>query len=133
MGYTHYWNINGPLDDDKWLEFAQRCQSVVEAAWLSNINIARDYDTPNEIPEFSSDYVWFNGVEDEGHETFAIKRAGGRDFCKTARKPYDAAVVACLMEGHRMFGDDLTWSSDGDGEPEQLEGALRLLHIVEAA
>jgi hypothetical protein len=50
--------------------------------------------------------IFFNGAGDDAHETFCLYRVRppkeeweprrGRDFCKTARKPYDLAVTAAL-------------------------------------
>lgn len=39
---------------------------------------------------------------------------GWFDFCKTARKPYDAAVCACLVAFRHHFGGAFAVSSDGD-------------------
>jgi hypothetical protein len=35
------------------------------------------------------------------------------DFCKTARKPYDAVVTACLILLKQTYGDAVEVSSDG--------------------
>lgn len=51
--------------------------------------------------------VWFNGT-DEGnlsHETFAIyEDEADWSFCKTARKPYDLLVCACLIAAGKILG-----------------------------
>ncbi len=58
-------------------------------------------------PEFGDDVIMFNGVGDDSHETFDLHRKRklekwqskgdlGRNFCKTAHKPYDRVVTACL-------------------------------------
>lgn len=66
------------------------------------------------------------GDSDLAHETFYVPRLyqpeswqtteNGKyfQFCKTARKPYDLAVVACLIRFAYRFGKDVDVSSDGD-------------------
>ena len=63
----------------------------------------------------------FNGKGKDCHETFYITRTaeetGQEDksfsFCKTARKPYDKYVVACLLLAKYHFAhDDFTIRSD---------------------
>ena len=66
----------------------------------------------------------FNGVEGDGHETFVINRVDDDhmphheimvfDFCKTAHKPYDLCVTACLIVLKHHFKDDILVHSDGD-------------------
>ena len=76
--------------------------------------------------------ICFNGKGEKSHETYFIPQILpadslftrldlGRDdglifaFTKTARKPYDILVVACLILGQRHFGKkDFRISSDGD-------------------
>jgi hypothetical protein len=91
---------------------------------------------------------WYAGAELESracggrcsHETFAIDRLyesmGEWDnanehgqygeFCKTAYRPYDIAVTACLLMLARRFGDSVTVSSDG-GETHWREGQQLVL------
>lgn len=76
---------------------------------------------------------WFAGAMlqhqscggDCSHESFIIERVyectyskpddKGRyfAFCKTAYKPYDLAVVMCLLVAQHHFGNDIVLSSDG--------------------
>ena len=74
--------------------------------------IKRDSYWENVIPERASESEEY----DLGHETFAIERTsktGG--FCKTARKPYDLMVTACLLLYSYHF-DDATVETDGEEE-----------------
>ncbi len=83
----------------------------------------------NGKPQFEEGLVLFNGVNDDGHETFAFPTASDhrRDeddifsFCKTAYKPYDVVVVACLAAAKDRLGDNIKVSSDGD-RPDWDEG-----------
>lgn len=73
-------------------------------------------------PMINESQVWFNGDEKTGmsHETFNIQwfPSGGsaKDFCKTARKPYDLLVcVSLLAFNHAIDNPDVfSFSSDGD-------------------
>lgn len=54
---------------------------------------------------------------DCSYETFGILRAAGADdwgFCKTAFRPYDIAVTACLIILKHRLGDAITVQSDGE-------------------
>ena len=112
MGYTHYWAVKD-FTDTQWSEFQAHARKVFRRAARAGIKI-RGWDGTGS-PEVSADRIAFNGADDEGHETCSIKRTDtDRDFCKTARKPYDTVVVALLTIGARM--GCMEWSSDGDPE-----------------
>ena len=59
------------------------------------------------------------------HETFGIKwypeKGESRDFCKTARKPYDVLVCVALLAMNEAFKGTgaFTFSSDGDNSDWQ--------------
>jgi len=81
-------------------------------------------------PEINNEVICFNGSNkgDLGHETFLLeqKREKRRyeqfdkvnnlffNFTKTARKPYDLAVCACLIMAKEYFRDEIIINSDGD-------------------
>lgn len=124
MGYTHYFK-GKKSTDVKFKEFTDACQKLHD-------NLPEITDTAggyykdkklqigdgsgylnysmNYVPVFNTDLVCFNGVGDLAHETFVIK-TGTDDFCKTARKPYDLLVVACLIAAHKIL--NYNFSSDG--------------------
>ena len=72
-------------------------------------------------------YYWKDELEriDLGHETFILKRKAWKNleyrknepmlfsFCKTARKPYDLMVCACLILYKYYFKDEVIIHSDG--------------------
>ncbi len=69
--------------------------------------------SPLNTPEFSSKAVVFNGVGENSHETFYIEKKDiDLNFCKTARKPYDLLVCACLIAAADIL--NYTISSDGN-------------------
>jgi hypothetical protein len=113
MGYTHYWEQAEKLDRDKWLKAVEDCKKVCTE---SGVKIQYEYDDPK-APLFGKSMIRFNGVDENGHETFLVKRAKERFlFCKTAYKDYDICVTACLVVLKHHFGDDFRVFSDGDNE-----------------
>ena len=66
--------------------------------------------------------ITFNGSRetDEDYETFYFPRVqdeeGDRifEFTKTAHRPYDIAVTACLVIIKHHLGDEIQVKSDGD-------------------
>jgi hypothetical protein len=81
----------------------------------------------------TDEMVNFNGDGDDSHETFLFERHAIHDpfsgqasydkkskkrilfdACKTAQKPYDICVVACLILAKIHFGENIKISSDGD-------------------
>ena len=89
--------------------------------------LAYESDSISQLPHVGSQMVHFNGKGEDGHETFILERVteikdyqkaeGAKtafNFCKTARKPYDKYVVACLIIAKSIFGKDITISSDGE-------------------
>lgn len=127
MGYTHYWTYN-PNEIKDTEELRIRFRFAVEL-----INQAYQFTKKQKIciirgglgvgkPMINESQVWFNGDEKTGmdHETFSIKwyPDGGiaKDFCKTARKPYDIMVCFSLLAlNHAIDNPDaFSFSSDGD-------------------
>lgn len=141
MGYTHYWRINESLTVGQWAAICERARDILNMAGAIGIPTVHEYDEPNLGPEINAQRIRFNGLGDDGHETFILEpgprgqeRYSGEDvsfsFCKTARKPYDGPVVAILMEAERITNGTVEWSSDGDGEPEQKEVAQAILDAI---
>lgn len=129
MGYTHYWTTTTAFTESEWIEFKKMATGILCEATQAphNISLADDDDEPRSITDMlawavDDDRIRFNGCGADGHETFAVTRAGvGRNFCKTARKPYDTVVVAVLMAAANAC-PVFTWTSDGDGA-DHAEGA----------
>jgi len=132
MGYTHYTSRRKRLPLATFQIASQDCRKVVEMLCQEEgIQIQFGLDAP-EPAHFGDDCVQFNGVGDEAHETFVIEREyriqswtsnpkrgeGWPEFTKTARKPYDSAVCACLIVFQHHFGDWFRVSSDGDDADE---------------
>ena len=92
MGFTRYWEFER-LNSEKFKEFSNICQLLID-----NMDIPLDDVTVNEAQ------VRFNGVDDDGHETFNFSlNKDGFNFCKTATKPYDEVVYGCLYIAKLIF------------------------------
>jgi hypothetical protein len=142
MGYTHYWTYqpNEILDTE---ELRARFRFAVDIIKKAHKEIKKNkkfihagqaggyYDDQPCIirgglgegtPMINESQVWFNGDEktEMSHETFNVQwfPSGGsaKDFCKTARKPYDILVCVSLLAFKHAFDnpDVFTFSSDGD-------------------
>lgn len=66
-------------------------------------------------PVISETEVLVNGMHAGSHETFHFGETGFT-FCKTAYKPYDIVVTACLAVAKEVFGDDIDIGSDGNAD-----------------
>jgi len=81
------------------------------------------------------DGTWFAGCKlnqrtcggDCSHESFILKRIFKADYeqeregklfscCKTAYKPYDLAVISCLIIAKQHLGEEISVHSDGSSE-----------------
>lgn len=124
MGYTHYWKAK-KSNATKFKAFSNTCKKLYEnlpefsknaGGYYENdkIEIANAIGKGN--PEFNDTHIAFNGKGDElAHESFIIDNNNyDFNFCKTARKPYDLLVVACLIAAYEIL--DYRFSSDGINE-----------------
>ena len=119
MGYTHYWTINQKeISPESWFGFMQEF-SEIEAKFHNKLE-HKEYG-------LSSEYLTFNGIGEQGHETFSMNRKNPMEkshtgnmeyfnFCKTARKEYDIAVCCALIIAKKYFGDIIKVSSDGQDQ-----------------
>jgi len=130
MGYTHYWTPK-KSSEKKFKEFSETCNRMYKnlpetsetaggycADEKIEIGDGAGHLSHESQPEFSTKAVIFNGVGENSHETFYIvKDENEWNFCKTARKPYDLLVCACLIAAADILGFTLT--SDGGLEDWQ--------------
>lgn len=76
--------------------------------------------------------IWFNGdaKKELDYETFGIKwypkEGKVRDFCKTARKPYDILVCFSLLALKAAFHDYKVFNFSSDGDDSDWETAKNL-------
>lgn len=138
MGYTHYWTQQRNFTVAEWAEVSADIGAILkEAQHNQGIALADCGGEPKTSPVFTAKDIGFNGLGDDSHETMLIRRVRkpseyegdrvGWEFCKTAQKPYDLAVTACLSylstitrkndpaTGEPIIGTEaFSVSSDGD-------------------
>ena len=127
MGYTHYWTFpkskKGTLaETEKAYQLAiSQCRRVVkgynaEVTAIGGDTLRLSGDTvSSEVDQYKG--INFNGTDDLSHEDFYLNehlKQNEFNFCKTARKPYDIVVTACLSILKHYLGDRIEVSSDGD-------------------
>ena len=122
MGYTHYWTIfQEEIPQDIWRSFASDFIKI-----LPQFMDKLDHETDQKF-DINGNHIIFNGIGEQGHETFSMniknpmeKSHTGRieyfDFCKTARKEYDIAVCCALIIAKKHFADIISVASDGSEE-----------------
>jgi hypothetical protein len=115
MGYTHYWKAPHKFEFISNKKAMLAIDKVISHGLENNlINTEQD-----RMSSIDSDFICFNGVGDNSHETFFVKEGPTAfSFCKTNQKPYDKYVVACLII-FENFCQGFSWSSDGDEEDFQ--------------
>lgn len=121
MGYTHYWTVTEPFTDEQWDRLC-RASNIILAK--SGIPVAFECDDKRK-PLVDHELIRFNGVGEDGHETFLFSRAPGAGCCKTARKPYDALVVSILSFAKKIAPDSIRVTSDGSFE--ELQASIRTI------
>lgn len=128
MGYTHYWRVSKPIPLKAWDLICDDAEKIIAA---SPVPLAWEYDEPKKAPEVKrknemggAALIRFNGIEDDGHETFFFEQAATKfSFCKTAAKPYDVvvcALLAAIAERAPMV------KVSSDGEPGEWQEGLDL-------
>ena len=138
MGYTHYWTPK-VATPERWKSFKEVCKQLHEEL-PQYTETAGGYSKDDDLeifggmgtgkPKFSMKEIWFNGDERKGldHETFLLAPDKlDWNFCKTARKPYDLLVVACLLAAYDYLGYEV--SSDG-GYDDWKEGLHYYLDTI---
>lgn len=108
MGFTRYWDFE-KLDEEKFKDFSSTCQILIDS-----INI------PLEDVIINERQVRFNGVDEDGHETFNFNLdKSAFNFCKTATKPYDKVVCGCLYVAKLIFDDSIRINQDCDPSDDE--------------
>lgn len=111
MGYTHYWNKK-EVDENEYTAAIKDIAKIVN----SKKNILADGTGDKGTKPTTTGEISFNGIDDKSYETFFLPKTAAEmksfDFCKTARKPYDIVVTACLCRLGEVKG--ISVSSDGN-------------------
>jgi hypothetical protein len=128
MGYTQYYYQSKNLTQKQWEKVCLETFQILDYCKGKKIKLAFECDIPKP-PEVSNEIIRFNGVNDEGHETFIFFKKKPEEricsdksryfyFCKTARKPYDLAVCLVLLSLAQHAPKSVELGSDGDWEHE---------------
>ncbi len=121
-GYSHYFTWNHEPDPKQLAECLREMGAVLGAA---NGLVAGPEGTGK--PLVGAKELSFNGVGEGAHEPFDFPGEQKFNFCKTAGKPYDAAVTACLLVARDHFpANVLEIASDGDWDDGAWDDGARL-------
>jgi hypothetical protein len=133
MGYTHYFYQSKRFSNPQWQQIVEDIKQIVDyCVEEKRIPLQYEYNVSRE-PSITDRQIRFNGVEEDGHETFFLtkvmpakreweKKEGPKFlFCKTALKPYDLAVCLSLLRILKIAPDVIKVLSDGDWENDWKE------------
>lgn len=96
MGYTHYIRGLNTVDESAYQNALADIRKLIAASPIPL------FDSGGEGTPEVEGHIAFNGdaSKNEDHESFFLAPTAaeceGFEFCKTAEKPYDLMVVACL-------------------------------------
>lgn len=132
MGYTHYWSFVKTKKESKKNEASYQkairaCNKIIQGYNKAvKEQDPKHYARLSGYSAYTSDYggLQVNGAGDYSHEEFLMREhfnQNGSDFCKTANKPYDVVVVACLIVLKHYLGNAFNVSSDGQ-RPDWVDG-----------
>jgi len=120
MGYTHYWTFTSNRGktaqmEKKYQVAIKKCAKVIRA-YSTEFGGLSGYTAHDKTGRYGGLKV--NGSREYAHEDFAMREHLSENesfgFCKTAQKPYDTVVVACLIILKHCLGDSIEVSSDGN-------------------
>ncbi len=105
-GYTLFFSWTKPPNPTALRQCVAEMNKIIEAR--KNILVL-----PGDAP-LGETNVSFNGLGKDAFEPFVFPGANGSNSCKTAFKPYDEPVMACLLVARDHFPPEvLTIKSDG--------------------
>jgi hypothetical protein len=122
MGYTHYFPQTRSFTNDEW----SKIQSFAKSLFIARKDMLADgMGNINSKPKATAKDIWFNGIGEEAHETFLVRKTQPKkledrhgQFTKTNRKAYDECVVAMLTYINHVAPGALEITSDGSREPD---------------
>lgn len=124
MGYTHYWSFTAPKRGETakiekaYQKAIKDCAKIARAYYTVNGGLS-GYTAHTQLGSYGG--LLINGKGDDAHEPFSMREYfkqnledSGGDFCKTARKPYDIVVTACLIVLANALPKNFRVDSDGN-------------------
>lgn len=91
----------------------KKCKSIIETTTILMAGGLGEGE-----PFIDDEEVWFNGMGDNGYETFGLSIDDTEMFVNTNQKLYDEVVVACMLAAQNAF-TACTFSSDGDANDHE--------------
>jgi hypothetical protein len=134
MGYTHYFEFKVPKGikardlEERYQTAIAECSKVARH-WNTVVAVKGSVDDFARLSGFSAHTkpsekyggLQLNGKGEYAHEPFELREHfkqnmenGALHSCKTAHKPYDTVIVACLAILKYRLGDAIEVSSDGN-------------------
>ena len=125
MGYTHYWRIKKGTP-----KLSKACLSDIKKVCDRYGKLIQFEEDEKKPIVLNSGEIRFNGIRENGHETFLFEVPPKEDkyskfdkgflfnFCKTARKPYDIVVCEILLILKAHLQENLKIDSDGFSNSE---------------
>jgi hypothetical protein len=119
MGYTHYWSFEAPkrgtaqVVEKNYQRAIKQCNKIIK-------HYAAQHGGLSGYSAHAKGYggLHVNGSRENAHEDFIVREHFSQndtgDFCKTAQKPYDVVVVACLIVLKHYLPDNIQVDSDGE-------------------
>ena len=130
MGYTQYWTFNPTKKTPEQFKIVlNEVKKIIEAK--PEIKVFGWDDEKHGFyaePTLKPEYINFNGdpENDLDYESFMfIPTEKKRNFCKTARKPYDLIVCTTLISLAKNL-DRFTFASDGNMSDDEWIQAFQL-------
>lgn len=128
MGYTHCWTFKAPKRGET-AKVNKAYKTAIHACQKMLIywNEIHAHEPDQRLSGYSAHVkpgtyggLKFNGARENAHEDFVLREhykqnlePSAFNFCKTARKPYDVPVTACLAILKHYLGDYIELSTDG--------------------
>jgi|SRR6478609_656855 len=109
MGYTHYFENMTDLH-----ALSDTAMAQLEKIFLLYGSLVQYENDDNKAAVVKKDHIRFNGINDEGHETFLWRPVKHFFFCKTAQKEYDIVVCLVILTLKQEYGRAFQLMSDGD-------------------
>lgn len=126
MGYTHYFTFKKdratPAKEREvsYQLAVRQCQRILryynKQFQSGDIERLSGYSAHCKTGSYHG--INFNGAGEYAHENLLLREHFNQNesfnFCKTARKPYDTCVTACLIVLKHYLGDNVDIGSDGE-------------------
>lgn len=121
MGYTHYWTFkhtkgSAVRNETKYQQAIKQCNAII-SYYSAKFGGLAGYSAHTKGQYGGIDV---NGSRENGHENFLLREHFSENeafnFCKTAAKPYDVVVTACLIILANKLGTAISVSSDGNSQ-----------------